>query len=99
MTTFTTDDREEAERFPEIIRDKCPCDDCEHFMLCKTEEMACRSFAKFVVDNYYYKDSFRDPCKGTFNKIFNQKDDDLLRQFVRQWKGVDEDTTKGDTGE
>lgn len=94
-----TEDKQYDKKFPDVVRDECPCDNCEHFMLCKTEEIACRSFAKFVVDNYYYKDSFRDPCKGTFNKIFNQKDDDALRQFVRQWKGVDESPVESNTGE
>ena len=83
-------------KFPEIVRDECPCDRCDHFNLCKSEELACRSFAKFVVDNYYYKDSFRDPCKGTFNKIFSASDD-VLRQFVREWKG--EDPAKSNKGE
>lgn len=91
----STEDKNNS-KFSEIIRDTCPCNVCDHFDLCKTEELACRSFAKFVVDNYYYKDSFRDPCKGTFNKIFNASDD-ALRQFVREWKG--EDTNKNNTEE
>ena len=99
MTTFTTEDRIFAEMQQEIIRDKSPCDNCEHFDDCKKYEIACRSFAKFVVDNYYYKDAVRDPCKGTFNKIFNQKDEDILRQFVRQWKEENENPTKDNTGE
>ena len=86
--------------FPEIVRNECPCDNCEHFEECKADELACRSFAKFVVDNYYYVDAIRDPSRGTFNKIFNQKDDDLLRLFVRQFKEKeDEDTAEGNKGE
>ena len=96
MTTFTTEDREAAENYPEIIRNQSPCDNCEHFMLCKVEELACRSFAKFVVDNYFYTQAFRNPTKETFNKIFNTKDEDLLRRFVRgSW---DEDIAKGNKG-
>jgi hypothetical protein len=81
-----TEDSKYSLDFPEVIRNECPCDNCEHFETCKTHEWACRSFAKFVLDNYYYKDAVRDPCKGTFNKIFNQKDDDVLRIFVRAFK-------------
>jgi hypothetical protein len=86
MTTFTTEDRKFAEMNQEIIRDKSPCDDCENFEQCKRYELACRSFAKFVIDNWYYREAAKVPCKGTFNKIFNQKDEDVLRKFVRQWK-------------
>ena len=94
-----TEDKRYDQRFSDIVRNKCPCDGCHHFDLCKKKEHACRSFAKFVVDNYYYADAVKDPCKGTFNKIFNQKDDEALRQFVRQWKGTNEDSDKGNTGE
>jgi hypothetical protein len=76
------------------VRNRCPCEGCDHFDLCKTKELACRSFAKFVVDNYYYKDFFRDPCKSTFNKIFYSTDD-ALHQFVREWKG--ENKTESNT--
>jgi hypothetical protein len=87
-------------KFDEIIRNECPCDNCEHFQKCKVNEWACRSFAKFVLDNYYYKDAVRDPCKGTFNKIFNQKDDDVLRIFVRAFKeNLLEDTAQDNKGE
>lgn len=74
----------------EKVRDKCPCDRCDHFNLCKKEELACRSFAKFVVDNYYYRDSFRDPSKEIFKKVFDASDD-ALSQFVREWKSEDPD--------
>jgi succinate dehydrogenase flavin-adding protein (antitoxin of CptAB toxin-antitoxin module) len=87
MTTFTTEDRKLAEMQQEIIRNKSPCDDCNRAKECKEYELACRSFAKFVVDNFYYVEAVKDPCRATFNKIFNQKDDDLLRLFVRQFKG------------
>jgi len=99
MTTFTTEDRILAEKQQEIIRDKSPCDGCHHNQLCKEEELACRSFAKFVVDNYYYTAAAKDPCKGTFNKVFSKRDDDALRNFVRQWKEEDENTTKGNKKE
>jgi len=99
MTTFTTEDRKFAEMNQEIIRDKSPCDDCEHFEQCKRYELACRSFAKFVVDNWYYREAAKVPCKGTFNKIFNQKDEDVLRQFVRQWKEENGHKDKDSSGE
>ena len=86
MTTFTTEDRLSAEGFPEIVRDKCPCNDCKHFQRCKEEEIACRPFAKFVLDNWYYRDTPRDPCHGTFNKIFNQSDDLALKNYIRNFK-------------
>lgn len=93
MTRFTMEDKispakevEFGENMKEIVRDKSPCDGCQHFNLCKEHQLACRSFAKFVVDNYYYTEAVKDPCKGTFNKVFNQKDEDALRKYVRQWK-------------
>lgn len=94
---MTTEDKRYDMNFPEIVRNKCPCDVCDHFMLCKTEELACRSFAKFVVDNYYYVNSFRNPSKETFNKVFNTIDEDLLRKFVRGEK--DEDIPEDNKGE
>jgi hypothetical protein len=94
---ITTEDRDWAEKQREIVRDKCPCDDCIHFDLCKKEEIACRSFAKFVLDNYYYVHAYRDPCKGIFNTIFNNKDDDILRRIVRGW--TNEDKSKNNKGE
>ena len=99
MTTFTTEDRKLAEKQQEIIKDKSPCDDCEQFEDCKNYELACRSFAKFVVDNYYYKDAIRVASKNTFNKIFNQKDENLLHQFVRQSKGQNEHHDKDSSEE
>ena len=83
--------------FPEVIRDKCPCDDCHNFDLCKQEEVACRSFAKFVVDNCFYAESARIPTKETFNKVFSSKDDDMLRKFVRGLEN--EDKPEDNTGE
>ena len=57
------------------------------------------SFAKFVVDNYYFVDAPKDPCRGTFNKIFHQKDDELLKEFVRQFKeDGNEDQVESNTG-
>lgn len=94
---MTTEDKRYEMKFPEIVRNKCPCDNCENFMLCKEYELACRSFAKFVVDNYYYVHSFKDPSRETFNKIFNTKDEDLLRKFVRGES--DEDIPKDNEGE
>jgi hypothetical protein len=86
MTTFTTEDRLQAEAIREVVRDQCPCDGCEHAPKCKQHEWACRSFAKYVLDNYYYKDAARDPCRGTFNKVFHQKDDEILKNYVRAFK-------------
>jgi hypothetical protein len=86
MTTFTTEDRLSAEGFPEIVRDKCPCDNCNKAPRCKEEEIACRPFAKFVLDNWYYKDTPRDPCHGIFNKIFDQSDDLALKNYIRNFK-------------
>lgn len=99
MTTFTTEDREAAEEKPEIIRNECPCDDCPQALKCKEEEIACRPFAKFVLDNWYYRDTPRDPCHGTFNKIFNQSDDLALKNYIRNFKedGV-EDKPKNNEG-
>jgi hypothetical protein len=94
MTTFTTEDRIFAEKQQEIVRDKSPCDGCHHNQLCKEEEFACQSFAKFVVDNYYYTAPAKNPTKEIFNKVFNQKDEDALRKFVRHWKEENENTTK-----
>ena len=100
MTTFTTEDRKQAEKHREVIRGRCPCDGCNHFNSCKEKEYACRSFAKFVVDNYYYVDAPKDPCKGVFNKVFHQKDDDLLKEFVRQFKeDGSEDNAENNTRE
>jgi hypothetical protein len=100
MTTFTTEDRLSVQKFPEIVRDKCPCDDCKHSQRCKEEEIACRPFAKFVLDNWYYRDTPRDPCHGTFNKIFNQSDDLALKNYIRNFKeGNVEHKTEGDKGE
>jgi hypothetical protein len=91
MTTFTTED--------EIVRNKCPCDDCQHFQKCKEEEIACRPFAKFVLDNWYYKETPKDPCYGIFNKIFNQKDDLALKNYIRNHKEEDfENTVKSNEG-
>jgi hypothetical protein len=99
MTTFTTEDRLSAEGFPEIVRDKCPCDDCKHFQRCKEEEIACRPFAKFVLDNWYYRDTPRDPCHGIFNKIFNQSDDLALKNYIRNFKEENfENNSKSDKG-
>jgi hypothetical protein len=69
--------------FTETVRNKCPCDNCGYFDRCKYEELACRSFAKFVLDNYYYVTAVRYPSKETFNKVFHKKDDDVLKNFVR----------------
>jgi hypothetical protein len=100
MTTFTTEDRERALTGTYIVRNKCPCDVCEHFNDCKKNEWACRSFAKFVIDNAYFADAPRVPSRGTFNKIFNQKDDNVLKSFVRSKQGEKiEDQSEGNTGE
>jgi hypothetical protein len=99
MTTFTTEDRRLAEMQKEIIRNKSPCDDCDRAKECKEYELACRSFAKFVVDNFYYTEAVKDPCKGTFNKIFDQKDEDALRKYVRQWKGENGHKAEDNQGE
>lgn len=97
MTTFTTEDRESAEN--NIVRNQCPCDDCEFKQKCKVEEIACRSFAKFVLDNWYYRDTPRDPCYGTFNKIFNQSDDLALKSYIRGFKEEDvEDKSESNKG-
>jgi len=99
MTTFTTEDRKMAEEFKEIVRNECPCDDCEHHMKCKQHEWACRSFAKYVLDNYYYKDAVRIPSRGTFNKIFS-KNDEILKDYVRAFKETGfEDRPEDNEGE
>lgn len=98
MTTFTTEDRIAAEE--NIVRNKCPCDDCKNFKKCKEEEVACRPFAKFVLDNWYYKETPKDPCRGTFNKIFNQKDDVALKSYIRNNREEDfENKIKGNKTE
>jgi hypothetical protein len=100
MTTFTTEDRNNAMFGTYIVRNKCPCDNCEHFNDCKTHEWACRSFAKFVIDNAYFADAPRVPSRGTFNKIFNQKDDNVLKSFVRSKQEENiEDQLEGNEGE
>jgi hypothetical protein len=53
-----------------------------------------------VLDNWYYRDTPRDPCHGTFNKIFNQSDDLALKNYIRNFKeGSVEHKTESDKGE
>lgn len=75
-----------------LVKGVCPCDKCEHIQLCKEQEWACRAFASFVWSNYYYEHSVKIPCRGTFNKIFNVKDNSELKNFLHKEK--DEDKPK-----
>jgi len=85
MTTFTTEDRKAAQGPRDRIENECPCDSCEHFMVCKEQEWACRSFASYVWNNYYYVDATKIPCRGTFNKIFNSNDNKELKEYLKQF--------------
>jgi len=64
----------------------CPCDKCEHTQVCKEQEWACRPFASFVWSNYFYEHTPRIPCRGTFNKIFNVRDNQELKDFLHKQK-------------
>jgi len=81
-----------------VIKNVCPCDDCEHVENCRVNELACRPFSNFVSDNYFYPDALRDPCRGIFNKIFEQDDAQLLLELIVKLKEENEDPFKGDKG-
>ena len=79
----------------DIIKNVCPCDDCKHFETCRIGELACRPFSNFVSDNYFYVDAVRDPCRGIYNKIFEQNDQQLLLELIAKLKEENENTNKG----
>ena len=83
----------------DLIRNECPCDKCEKFDFCKYHEMACRSFAKFVFDNSYYKDSARHPTRGMYNKIFNGSDEKALKMLLKKLEETGEDFIEDNPGE
>ena len=59
-----------------------PCDGCKFEFDCKTEEMACRAFASYVLRGTFYPDAARIPTYSLFNKIFKE-DDKNLKNYLR----------------
>jgi len=82
MTTFTTEDRESAEDEP--IIGVCPCDQCDLRDKCADNLWACRAFGMFVLSNKFYYSTPRIPCRGTYKKIFESKEDAKeLREYLK----------------
>lgn len=83
----------------DLIRNECPCDKCEKYEFCGYHEMACRSFAKFVFENSYYKDSVRHPTRGMYNRIFNGSDEKALKILLKKMEEADGHTIEDHEGE
>jgi hypothetical protein len=87
----------------DLVRGECPCDNCDKYDFCKYQEMACRSFGRFVFNNSYFINSARHPTKGMYNKIFNGSDERELRILLKQMDDIteklNEDSTKSNEGE
>lgn len=62
-----------------IMRESAPCDKCRFFDMCKTELMACRSFAYYVRSGVNNKDTPRSPNYAMYNKIFVEDEKELLK--------------------
>ena len=48
--------------------------------------MACRVFASYVIKGTFYPDAARIPPYTLLNKIFNEEDEKLLKDYLRQFK-------------
>lgn len=68
-----------------------PCEGCAHKADCQAEKMACRVFASYVIKGTFYPDAARIPSYTLFNKIFNEEDEKLLKDYLRQFKDGQDD--------
>ena len=66
-----------------------PCEGCQLQLDCKTEEMACRVFASYVLRGTFYPNAVRIPSYSLFNKIFKE-DDKNLRNYLKSIKAKEE---------
>ena len=101
MTTFTTEDRIAAEGPKPRVEGVCPCDNCVHTQICKENEWACRPFGTYVAYNYYFTEAVRIPSRGTYQKIFDTKEDAKeLREYLRKFmEEEDGDQAEDNAGE
>ena len=66
-----------------------PCEGCRFEEDCKKENMACRAFATYVLKGTFFADSPRIPSYALFNKIFNESDEKLLKNYLRSFNEGD----------
>jgi hypothetical protein len=68
-----------------------PCEGCSYAQECQTEKMACRAFASYVIKGTFYPDAVRIPSYTLFNQIFDESDEKLLKNYLRQFKDNEND--------
>jgi len=68
-----------------------PCKGCNLADACKRQEMACRTFASYVLRGTYFADAPRIPTCSIYNKIFSESDELALKYFLQQFKADEND--------
>ena len=72
-----------------LFSEPAPCPGCRFEADCKKEKMACKAFATYVLKGTFFADAPRIPSYTLFNKIFNESDEKLLKNYLRSFSEGD----------